>query len=532
VETERLAAAGTVEPADVAFSDQERASSIPICSKLQRKHTLYDYQLDIIDEIERLEHPLVPLPTGAGKTVIAAASIRAAVDRGERVLFVVHRRELVIQASRKLLAEGIDHAILMGSESTAYIGQPVVIASIQTLHARAFRSKKIDLPSANRIFFDEAHHCRANTYIDVAKAYPNAKRIGLTATPARGDGRGLGGDLFTDLVKVPTYAWLIEQERLVKPTVFAPVIPDLKGVATTFGKDGGDYAVGQLEERMNTNVLVGGIVEHWHKLGENRPTICFTVGVKHSVHLRDEFRESGVAAEHIDAKTPLKERERIIADFKVGKVKILCNCMIFTEGFDVPAASCLILARPTKLLTMYKQMAGRVLRPDTGKTDAIVLDHSGAVYRHGYPDDDIEWVLKPDESATNDSAAKRGSHKELCECPACHAVRISGEVCSACGWEPPAPKPRYLEVSDGDLGRVKRDRSVQHLGQDEQRFHRELMHIVRARGQKPGRAAHLFKEKFKQFPLWSWNDLEPLSPSPATVAWVRSRAIAYAKLLR
>lgn len=519
-------------PADDVCPGEEHTSNSTDGYQNQSKPTLRDYQLTIVDIVWLLAHPLIPLPTGGGKTVIAAAIIAEAVARGLRVIFVAHRQELIFQASRKLLDVGVDHAVLMGEESSTYLGQPVIVASIQTLAARVFRSHKMELPPADILIFDEAHHCRASTYIEVAKAYPNAKRIGLTATPARGDGRGLGGDLFTDLVKVPDYAWLIEHNYLVKPTVFAPVIPDLKGVETTFGKDGGDYAVGQLEERMNTNVLVGGIVEHWHKLGENRPTIVFTVGVKHSIHLRDEFRKSDVAAEHIDAKTPPKERRRIIAEFKAGTVKVLCNCMILTEGFDEPSASCLILARPTKLLTMYRQMVGRVLRPHPGKVDALILDHSGAVYRHGYPDDDIEWVLKADESAVNVSKASRGTHKELVDCPACRAVRVSGEACRACGWEPPLPKPRYLEVADGNLGHVQRDRSVHVLPQDELGFYRELLHIADAKGWKSGAAAHRFKEKLGHFPPWIWNNAEPLPPTPATLAWVRSRSIAYAKAQR
>src|SRR5262249_47833543 len=155
----------------------------------------------------------------------------------------------------------------------------------------------------------------------------NAKIIGLTATPARGDGRGLGGDLFSDLVEVPPYRWLIDQHHLVPCTVFAPVSPDLRGVKTL---GTGDYSPGQLERRMDTNLLVGGIVEHWHKLGQNRQTIVFTSGVQHSVHLRDEFCAAGVAAAHIDAKTPTNERKKIINEFRSGTVKILCNCMIFT----------------------------------------------------------------------------------------------------------------------------------------------------------------------------------------------------------
>ena len=191
---------------------------------------LRDYQIDIIKEVTASLHPIIPLPTGAGKTVIAAAIINAAVKADQHVIFVVHRRELVIQASEKLLGNGVDHAILMGAESSAYIGQPCVVASMQTLYARAFRTNRIELPPADIIFFDEAHHCRARTYLELRRAYPNAKIIGLTATPARGDGRGLGGDLFTDLVKVPTYRWLIDRKYLIPPVVFAPVIPDLNGV--------------------------------------------------------------------------------------------------------------------------------------------------------------------------------------------------------------------------------------------------------------------------------------------------------------
>ena len=170
------------------------------------------------------------MPTGGGKTVIGAEIIKEAADRGQHALFTVHRRELVHQASAKLRINGVDHAILMGAESSAYIGQPCVVASMQTLYARAFRTNRIELPPADIIFFDEAHHCRARTYLELRRAYPNAKIIGLTATPARGDGRGLGGDLFTDLVKVPTYRWLIDRKYLIPPVVFAPVIPDLNGV--------------------------------------------------------------------------------------------------------------------------------------------------------------------------------------------------------------------------------------------------------------------------------------------------------------
>jgi DNA repair protein RadD len=496
---------------------------------------LRDYQIDIIDQVKKFDAPLIPLPTGGGKTVIAAAIIKESVDAGKRALFVVHRRELVVQASAKLLDNGVDHAILMGAESSEYLGQRCIVASIQTLYARAFRNRTITRPPADIIIFDEAHHCRARTYIEIRKAYPNAKIIGLTATPARGDGRGLGGDLFSDLVTVPTYRQLIDRQYLVPPTVYAPVRPDLRGVRTL---DTGDYSPCELETRMNTNALVGGIVENWFKLGENRPTLVFTSGVNHSEHLKREFQAAGVEAEHIDANTRLEERKSIIAGFRVGTVKVLCNCMIFTEGFDEPSASCLILARPTKLLTMYRQMVGRVLRPhpQSGKLDARILDHSGAVYRHGYPDDEIEWTLSPDESALNRSEAARavGGHKrELIKCPKCAAVRLEGEGCRGCGWKPET-KPRYLQVADGELGKVARDRSVHALSPDEFAFYCELLAILdEKRLRNPSISDKWvlakFRSKFGHWPSYGWRAAKPLIPTPATRAWLRSQDIAFAK---
>jgi hypothetical protein len=259
--------------------------------------------------------------------------------------------------------------------------------------------------------------------------------------------------------------------------------------------------------------------------------------VKHSAHLQREFEAAGVTAAHIDAKTPLEDRKRIIAGFRSGEIKILCNCMIFTEGFDEPLASCLVLARPTKLLTMYRQMVGRVLRPHPGKSDARILDHSGAVYRHGYPDDEIEWALEPDERAVNVSEAARadGHNRELTDCPECHAVRMQGEGCRVCGWKPET-RPRFLEVAEGELGRVSLDLrppgAAEWSSAEKLVFYRQLMAIGQQRQYKPGWAANKFRERCGGFPPWGWNRYEPLPPSGAVQAWVRSRNIAYARRLR
>jgi superfamily II DNA or RNA helicase len=189
------------------------------------------------------------------------------------------------------------------------------------------------------------------------------------------------GGIFEIIIETPQVADLIQQGYLVATRVYAPVDPDLTGVRT----ERGDYVEWELAERMDQTRLVGDIVEHWHKLGERRKTVAFAVSVQHSIHIRDEFIRSGVRAEHIDGATPKPERDATLARLASGEIDIVTNCMVLTEGWDMPDVGCCILARPTKKMGLYRQMIGRVLRPAPGKVDAIVLDHSGAVFRHGLP---------------------------------------------------------------------------------------------------------------------------------------------------
>jgi superfamily II DNA or RNA helicase len=242
----------------------------------------------------------------------------------------------------------------------------VQVASIQTLHRRAIQADKMQLPPADLLVIDEAHHCPAASYRKIIAAYPNAILLGLTATPCRGDGRGLGS-IFDTIIQAPQVAELIGQGHLVKTRVYAPVDPDLRGVKV----QAGDYILSQLADRMDRSELIGDIVTHWHKYSERRKTVAFTVNVAHSVHLRDEFIKSGVRAEHIDGTTPKDERDATLARLASGDVDVVCNCMVLTEGFDCPDMGCIILARPTRSMGLFRQMVGRALRPAPGKTTRL-----------------------------------------------------------------------------------------------------------------------------------------------------------------
>jgi DNA repair protein RadD len=472
---------------------------------------------------------LVTLPTGSGKTVIAAAILEREVDKHRRALFLCHRRELITQASRKLHDLGVDHGIILPGFPTR-LGERVQVASIATLHARAMRSRAMELPPADLVIVDECHHARARSWRRLIEAYPDEIIIGLTATPCRGDGRGLGA-IFEVLIETATVGDLIAAGYLVATRVYAPARPDLTGIRV----ERGDYAERQLAERVNTGQLVGDIVEHWHRLAERRPTVVFAVDRAHSVHLRDEFRRSGVLAEHVDGSIPLEERDAILAKLASGVVEVVCNCAVLTEGWDCPEVSCIVLARPTKSLGLYRQMTGRSLRPSAGKSDALVLDHAGAVFQHGFAEDPIAWTLSEDQCAENKSHGVRGTYKapSLTTCPECSAVRFEGQQCPVCNWRR-VTKPRSVEIANGELGAVSRTRSVEspsHSSDDILNFFRQLLFIAKERNYKAGWASHKFKEKFGQWPPVRVRSASPMPPDPAVLSWVRSRQIAYARAM-
>ena len=401
----------------------------------------------------------------------------------------------------------------------------VQVAAVQTLTARAMRSERMAKPPADLLVIDEAHHCPANTYRAIIDAYPEALLLGLTATPCRGDGRGLGG-IFETLIECPQVADLIQQGYLVKTRVYAPVQPDLKGVRV----QAGDYNEAQLAERMDRPKLVGDIATHWFKYGERRRTVAFAVNVAHSIHLRDEFLQNGVKAEHIDGSTPKDERDATLARLASGDIEIVTNCMVLTEGWDMPAIGCAILARPTRKMGLFRQMIGRVLRPAEGKPDAIILDHSGAVFRHGMPEDHVEWTLDPENRATSPEHQTRLDFpsRSLLECSQCGALREGGKACWHCGFMP--SRQAKAVFLDGELALV--DRHQQHKAGDDPvvraQWHGMLAYIAFERGYRPGWVAHTYRKKFGRFPEWG-AETSPIAPSPEVLAWVRSRQIAYAK---
>lgn len=422
------------------------------------RYILRPYQLRALDDLrDRLRRGakrlILVAPTGSGKTVCAAAMVEGAVARGRKVLFLAHRRELIEQCSSKLDDIGVDHALMLGHHWRTDVRKPVQVASVQTLARRA-------PPPADLVIIDEAHRCLAPSYARlIAEHYSASTLIGLSATPWRSDGRGLGA-IYQDLVLTASVRDLVEQGYLVRSRIFAPHRPDLAGVHSVAG----DYRQDELAAAVDKSRLVGDIVEHWRRLAEGRRTVVFAVGVEHSRHLAAAFVAAGIRAEHADGALPELARSRVIRRVRTGEVQVLTNCELVTEGFDVPELSCCVLARPTKSSVKYLQMVGRVARPASGKADALILDHAGCVFRHGFPADERTYGLE-------DQAPPKDDEAPVKICRECFAVMLStARVCPECGAavvvdsvgrKPPETQEGELaEILPGDLRTCRKCRST------------------------------------------------------------------------
>lgn len=387
---------------------------------------LRPYQQQFIDDvrnefIQNHKRVVGVAPCGAGKTIMTGWMIREVARRGKTAIFFVHRHELIKQTSETFNRLGIEHGIISAGFKDQ-LDLPVQIASVQTLSRRL---KKVASPDF--LICDECHHILANTYKKILNAYPDAYLLGVTATPQRMGGITLC-DIFSAMVKGPTVDDLIKLGNLTDFHYFASATKlDLKKVRIKFG----EYNNSDLAKVMSDNRIIGGIVDNYKKIASGKSAICYCVNVKHSMKVAASFKAAGIVAEHVDGETPSKVRERIVEDFRLGKIKVLCNAELFSEGFDVPNMQAVILARPTKSLTLFIQQAMRPMRPDPTdpKKVAIIIDHVQNYLRHGLPNENHDWTLNPNKPKIHLPAPTK-------ECPKCGLVVPFGMyTCPECGYK-------------------------------------------------------------------------------------------------
>lgn len=408
---------------------------------------LRDYQLDLMDRVRRAltteRRVICQSPTGSGKTALAVYMMARAEERGIGSMFCVHRGELIRQTSQALWDQGLKHGQIVPGRVRSKL--PAQVASVQTLVRRLGQ-----YPAPGLIVIDEAHRSAAPTYRRILAAYPDARVVGLTATPQRTDGRGLD-DLFGDLVCGPPVSWLIGEGYLSDYVVFAPGSPavDLSGVHSL----GGDYVRDELAAALDRPSITGDAIREYQRHASGKRGIVFCVSRAHSRHVCEQFRAAGIASEHVDGETPEAERQGALERFRLGQTLVLCGVDLFVEGLDIPAVECSILLRPTQSIIVHLQSIGRVLRPHPGKTRAIILDHVGNCLRHGLPDDDRVWTLRGREKRQR----RKPDEKSLTvrQCPACFAVHRMANTCPQCGHVHQV-RVREIEQRDGDLVEIDR----------------------------------------------------------------------------
>jgi DNA repair protein RadD len=458
---------------------------------------LREYQHRAIDSLRSAfaqgkQAVILVAPTGSGKTRTACEIASMAAERGKWVLIMAPRRELILQFSEALERLHVRHGVIMAGEpSNRYA--TVQVASADTLWARR---KRLALPKVDLLILDEAHLWLAETRSKLVSEFPDAKVVGLTATPARGDGRGLGA-MFDSLVMTTGVRALTEQGYLVPARYFAPSKPDLEGIK--LNRDG-DYVEKQLAARVDQPKLVGDIVDNWMRIAPGKSTAVFCTTRSHSRHVRDEFLRHGIRAEHLDGETDLEERKAILDRVRSGETTVLCNVFVATYGLDVPRLECAVLARPTKNITLYLQIVGRVLRPAPGKTEAIVIDHAGAVEEHGFADDDVPWSLDDKESVKErkERIKKEKAEPREITCPKCKTVFKGRRDCPSCGHLL-IPQGKPVPVHQADLQEVRKtNRDTDWETKVE--FMRGLRAYAAQKGFKEGWAAHAYRARFGVYP--------------------------------
>lgn len=344
---------------------------------------LRDYQNEAVAAVRAawgggMRRPAVVLPTGAGKTVVFAklAALDLSSGAADRVLVLAHRDELIRQAAGKIksVAPHLRVGVVKANEDQC--AAPVVVASVQTLRNELRRRR---VRNVGLVIVDECHHATASTYTTILEHYADARAVGFTATMSRGDGVALGR-VWEEVVYQRDIKYMITRGFLVPPRGIHVRVEDLD--LASVKRTAGDYSDGDLGRALAASMAPGRIIDAYREHAQGRQTLLFVPTVEFARLMVERFTAAGVVARIVHGAQAPEERRDALAGFMAGRVQMLINCMVLTEGTDLPPASCVIVARPTTHAGLFIQMVGRVLRPHPGKTDALVLDIVGATRRH------------------------------------------------------------------------------------------------------------------------------------------------------
>lgn len=431
---------------------------------------LRPYQVQLINNVRQaylqgFKSPCIVSPCGSGKSILIADIAKKTTLKRNRVLFIVHRQELTKQISETLSWWGVDMDY-------------VQIGMVQTITRRLDETLDPKL-----IITDENHHSLAKSYRKIYDYFPKAKLVGFTATPVRLNGGGLG-EINDKLIIGPTVKELIEWGNLAPFKYYAPEIVDTSKLKIKRG----EYVAADIEDLFNNRAIWGDVVKHYKKLSDGKQAICYCSSIKQSEKMAKEFNDAGIVAKHIDGETLKPAREAAIENFRQGKIMILCNVDLISEGFDVPDCNTAILLRPTQSYGLFIQQSMRCMRYKPGKT-AIIIDHVGNVGRFGTPDMEREWTLDPKKGA-NSTVKEENPVKQ---CPECFYTVVSNtQVCPECGYEFRQEKEvEQVESELVEVGLLKNDGfTIDYRRPQDCKNMSELYQLAKNKGYKKGWAWH------------------------------------------
>ena len=397
------------------------------------------------------------LRLSGGKSVIAAEIAKSATDKGNRVLFIVHRVELVEQIVATFKWWGVNMDLCR-------------VGMVQTICRRLTKIHKPKL-----LIVDECHHGLANSYKKIYSFFSDVLSISISATPIRLNGGGLG-DVNDKLVIGVSTKWLIENGYLAPYEYYAPTVADLTGLHVQRG----EFITDEVMKKLNKSAIYGDVINYYRQLSDGKQAICYCASIEHSQNMAEQFNAAGIRAAHIDGETAKQERADIIARFRSGDIKILCNVDLISEGFDVPDCNTAILLRPTKSLTLYIQQSMRCMRYKPGKT-AVIIDHVGNYARFGLPDMDREWDLTPKKPGKK----KEESEINIRQCPRCFYTHEWATACPHCGYVYPIKERTLDEIKTAHLEQIK-GVVLDYTTPNECGTLTELQAYGKAHGYKPG----------------------------------------------
>lgn len=353
-------------------------------------YQLRPYQSDLLDRIDKAwfsgnRSILCQLPTGGGKTIVFSTVIHEASQNGSKCLVLAHREELIKQAADKIEAVTNEPVGIIKAGYPTNYGRDIQVASVQSLTRRLDKCPQFDL-----IVVDESHHCTTGTtYMRILDRFPNARILGVTATPIRLDGKGFRG-IFDELICGVTVSQLIEMGSL---SPYKYIATERSMSVEGVGKRQGDYKTEEVAKANPVTGLAGDVVKSYRDYLQGKQAVVFCINVEHSIAIAAHFRAAGIIAHHLDGNTPSDERSSVMNQFRDRQIQVLTNCALFDEGLDIPSLDGVILARPTQSLSRFLQMVGRALRPFEGKEHAVIVDLADNYQRLGMPDEERIWTL-------------------------------------------------------------------------------------------------------------------------------------------